>query len=870
MKSFQAALILVCILAAISCNDGHLITDKYYRDKVETDYKSRREIAINREAILFNVFSDIPDNRTKEALEFLFAYMPLSDLADYSGAFFLANAKMALRAWDESPWRKNIPPDIFLHYILPCRVNNENLDSFRIQYYDEIRERIKELDMVGAALEINHWCHEKVTYQPSDSRTSSPVKTILSARGRCGEESTFTVAALRTAGIPARQVYTPRWAHTDDNHAWVEVWINGEWSYLGACEPEPVLDRGWFTEPARRAMLVHTKEFGAASGNDNVIRKMKYFTELNNLSKYALTKHLFVKVVDELNNPVNEALVEYKLFNYAEFYTLASIRTGPDGMSSFETGMGDLLIWASKGDKFDFSKVSVSQTDTLVLMPRDKISDNESCLLDLKVPPVQDSFPPLPENLVVVNNKRLEEENKIRETYIASWMKKPEARKFAEEIKADTSKVIDVIARSMGNYQNIRQFLSSVEESEIQSSISLLGVLSDKDLRDVSQTVLYDHLRNTRNPLGLDSEGQMFLENVLNPRVANEMLTSYRGYFQNTFSSEFQAEALKNPEVITDYINRTIKIDDGENHYETPLTPKGVNEIKISDINSRKIFFVAVCRSLGIPARLTPGSNVPSYYFDSTWNDVYFHDENAPDGRKGFLKLVSRDKNPVPEYYTHFTIARFESGRYRSLSYDYGKKLTDFKSELELVPGNYMIVTGNRQANGDVLSSLEFFSISSGEHVTREIKLRETENELEDHGNLDLIAFHELPGIDSGPVNQSLPLLLAFIEPDKEPTKHFLNDLARVKHDVESWGGKVVMVVREGYDLDEGQLKGLPEKTTILKAVPGQVLESLWVSGTRPTLNNPVVIIASPDGKIRFLSAGYRIGTAEQILRIIK
>jgi len=55
------------------------------------------------------------------------------------------------------------------------------------------------MNITDAALEINHWCHEKVTYQPSDSRTSAPVSTILSARGRCGEESVLTVAALRTA-----------------------------------------------------------------------------------------------------------------------------------------------------------------------------------------------------------------------------------------------------------------------------------------------------------------------------------------------------------------------------------------------------------------------------------------------------------------------------------------------------------------------------------------------------------------------------------------------------------------------------------------------------------------------------------------------
>ena len=82
-----------------------------------------------------------------------------------------------------------------------------------------------------------------------------------SARGRCGEESTLAVSAMRSVGIPARQCYVPRWAHCDDNHAWVEVWADGDWHYLGACEPEPVLDKGWFTAAASKAMLVHAKAF---------------------------------------------------------------------------------------------------------------------------------------------------------------------------------------------------------------------------------------------------------------------------------------------------------------------------------------------------------------------------------------------------------------------------------------------------------------------------------------------------------------------------------------------------------------------------------------------------------------------------------
>ncbi|MBS0010875.1 MAG: transglutaminase domain-containing protein, partial [Bacteroidales bacterium] len=266
----------------LSCNSDHLVRDLSRLDEINRKYNERKDMYPGRYDELFSLAEKNKDSRETEALRFLFAFMPLSDIADYDGFFFLDNIRLSLKGREETKWGHGIPDDIFLHYVLPPRVNNENLDSFRIKYYDEIFHRIGSYDdLEQAALEINHWCHEKVSYQPADIRTSAPMATVLSARGRCGEESTFTVAALRTACIPARQIYTPRWAHTDDNHAWVEVWVNGEWKYLGACEPEPVLDRGWFTEPARRAMLTHTKAFGHYRGEESVVKKCDYYAEIN-------------------------------------------------------------------------------------------------------------------------------------------------------------------------------------------------------------------------------------------------------------------------------------------------------------------------------------------------------------------------------------------------------------------------------------------------------------------------------------------------------------------------------------------------------------------------------------------------------------
>ena len=51
----------------------------------------------------------------------------------------------------------------------------------RPAFYDELKDRVRGLSMRDAILEVNHWCHEKVAYQPSDGRTSSPLATVCNA-----------------------------------------------------------------------------------------------------------------------------------------------------------------------------------------------------------------------------------------------------------------------------------------------------------------------------------------------------------------------------------------------------------------------------------------------------------------------------------------------------------------------------------------------------------------------------------------------------------------------------------------------------------------------------------------------------------------
>lgn len=76
-----------------------------------------------------------------------------------------------------------MPDHLFLHFVLPYRVNTENIEDSRGILYSELAERTAHLSMEDAILETNYWCHEKANYIGSDLRTISPLTMIRNARG---------------------------------------------------------------------------------------------------------------------------------------------------------------------------------------------------------------------------------------------------------------------------------------------------------------------------------------------------------------------------------------------------------------------------------------------------------------------------------------------------------------------------------------------------------------------------------------------------------------------------------------------------------------------------------------------------------------
>lgn len=378
------------------------------------------------------------DPTPQQCLDFLFESMPLPDMLVHDRDYWEANVNKTLEVRDRMLW--DIPDREFYHFVLPLRVNNENLDDFRTTYADELCDRVEGMTMEQAALEINHWCHERATYVPSDGRTLGPMSLINSGLGRCGEESVLAVAALRAAGIPARQVYTPRWAHTDDNHAWVEVFVNGKWHFMGACEPEPVLDLAWFNSSVSRAMLLHTRVFGNYDGPEDIISRNPVFTEINCIKSYIPTRRTTVQILDSLGNAVKDATVQFKIYNYAEFHTVASYKSDASGYASLDTGLGDIVIWASDGRLFG---MGVAGNELCKVVLDKELGKQYSFDLDV-VPPAENALPSkATAEQIEKNAKRLEEENKMRQAMPHHRIHAPELFLSAKDAIDVTQKVVD-------------------------------------------------------------------------------------------------------------------------------------------------------------------------------------------------------------------------------------------------------------------------------------------------------------------------------------------------------------------------------------------------------------------------------------------
>ena len=855
---------------------GQFISDTNYRNTVENIFKERVKTVGKT---FYNTQKENLTADEQEALKFLYAYMPLADVTDYPTSFFADNVRMSFKARKEMPWGKNVPELLFRHFVVPIRVNNEALDNARSVFYNELKDRIKGMSMMDAIIEVNHWCHEKVTYQPSDARTSAPLATLKTATGRCGEESTFAVAALRAVGIPARQVYTPRWAHTDDNHAWVEAWADGKWYFLGACEPEPVLNLGWFNAPASRAMLMHTRAFGDYNGPEEVMLRTSNFTEINLTSNYAPVAPIDFYVKDSEGKPVENARVEFKIYNYAEFFTAVTKYTDANGHTSLSAGIGDLVVWASKDGKYTYQKVSFGKDkETILTLPEGAPTSSVGALetsappkctyLDI-VPPKEDpQLPYVSDEMHKENQRRFALEDSIRKAYTATFPTMEEAKRINE-------RGAEYIVKSRGNKQTIVDFIKRHSDNE-DRVMGILATLSDKDLRDITTEILEDSYNATTDQLS--------------PRVEDELITiPFKQYFEKAFSKKAADAFRADPMKLVEWIKKNIRLNPDKKALRIAQTPVGVMKSKITDERSRDIFFVDVARSLGIEAQKDAVTGKIQYKKNGEWQDVKFDNTAEKTSTAAALGTIVLAYEPTklldnPKYYSHFTISRIENGTAQLLNFDEGQAdmgngttwSNTFKNGYKLDAGTYMLTTGTRLANGSVLASNRIFEIVKGQTTTLPLEIRQNTNEVTVIGSFNSESLVTKDGKEVSLLSQTGRgyYVVGILGVGQEPTNHALHDIEKMKEAFEAWDRPVVLLFESEADaakFNHDEFPGLPSTVQFALDKDGSIRKQ--IAREMKLMNEkqmPMFIIADTFNRVVFVSQGYTIGLGEQMQGVFK
>ena len=846
----------------------------------------------------------------REAMEFLYAYMDQADMLDYSPQFFLENARISLRGREELPWGKTVPDREWRHFVLPVRVNNENLDTFRTACYEDLRRRVSHLSMREAVLEVNHWCHRYVTYRPSDMRTSSPLASMKTATGRCGEESTFTVAALRAVGIPARQVYTPRWAHTDDNHAWVEAWVDGKWYFLGACEPAPRLNMAWFNQPASRGMLMNTNVMGRYKGEEQILKQLPQLTTINVTENYAPTVKTTIEVTDTKGHAVKGAAVRFGLYNYAEFYSLYQTQTDSLGQASLISGLGDMLVWAAEGGRYGFAKVRAGEKKACKRIVLDHKS-GERFETEINIVP-----PSLGSNIVVataeeeaVNNRRLAYEDSLRLAYVAEWPDDKKIGEIAEVLEYDTASIKPLFHKSEGNYLTLYDLLNAFKEDTVicvgpckkpmkEILLDMLNTVSDKDLSDFDIDVLTNHMQGIIDYLPTLSSPTLqslseedFRKYVLSPRIGDEMLSPWRTLAWNYFSSDEMEAFQRNPQHLAEWINKNIRTQEGIYRRYISIMPEAAMLNGYADSFSKGLCFVALARSMGIPSRLDPVTLQFQYMRpeamdaegESRWQKVDFSVQKAaaPVAQDEKCRL-SVDYEPRrfmenPAYYQHFTLSRITNGM--PVLMNYAEDATwekNFKKGAEVDAGDYLLVSGTRMADGSVLARLNIFPVTGDTCVA--LKMREDKQQVQVIGsfNAEDIYYDMDKGMEQNVLAKTGRgyYVVGLLKANNEPTLHILHDIELQRDALEGWGRTLLMLfpTREEYDLfmkRHAEFPNLPKNLHFGVDSSGAVARDIFSSGITSSEERPVILVGDTFNRVVFFSQGYTIGMGEQLAKII-
>lgn len=221
--------------------------------------------------------------------------------------------------------------------------------------------------------------------------------------------------------------------------------------------------------------------------------------------------------------------------------------------------------------------------------------------------------------------------------------------------------------------------------------LALLQTLGEKDLRDVRPAVLREALDASG---GVSPSDEFSMQYLLCPRIGTEPLSCWRRTLADSFPEARKREFREAPDALWRWIRESIRQAPQTEYRQLVTLPAGVMRLRCADLPSQRLLFVAVCRTLGIPARLNPAGGAAEYALDGQ----FFSPEA---GRTANARLqLQKQPGEMWQPGADFGLSAFENGAWQPMAvpgqWD-GARLT-----LSLSPGVYRVITDSRLPNGDL------------------------------------------------------------------------------------------------------------------------------------------------------------------------
>lgn len=241
---------------------------------------------------------------------------------------------------------------------------------------------------------------------------------------------------------------------------------------------------------------------------------------------------------------------------------------------------------------------------------------------------------------------------------------------------------------------------------------------------------------------------------------------------------------------------------------------------------------------------------------------------------KNSTLILKAGENTQWKYFQNWSIAKLENGRYVSLKLG-AEAFKEQKLTLPLESGGYRILTSNRLPNGNMFANEYYFNIASGE--TKEIELVLREADLEDMlENISLPEF-TLRREDGGTVNASELTadgkhILAFLEEEKEPTEHILNEMMEQEKAFARYAEKMIFVVRNKEALETPTLAKALGKLKNVQIYYDDFSEIINTLGRRMYVDPdklPLIIVTNGSLNGIYATSGYNVGTGDMLLRLM-